>query len=320
MFELRHLRYFAAVADTLSFARAAERLHISQPPLSRQIQALEQELGTPLFVRSKRSVKLSAAGAALLPEVRRLLQSAEALGDSARRLAGGEAGSITLGCITTAAYNLLPHLLPEFQRRHPGVKVTLREATSDLQLAGLAEGDMDAGLLLPPVDDPRLGYLPLFRDTLVAALPATPPAGAETGWPALANLQPGAPLALRALSTLPFIMFPRQAGPGLYDLILGFCRGAGFSPRIEQQATHMQTIVSLVAAGMGVALVPASLQSVARAGVHFHPLTQPSPAVETGLAWRRDNDSPALRAFVALSEEMRAEELHPEEPHPATSN
>lgn len=296
--ELRHLRYFVTVAETLSFARAAERLHLSQPPLSRQIQALEQELGTPLFVRTKRSVRLSSAGAALLPEARRLLEQAAALRDSARRLAAGEAGRITLGCITTAAHNVLPQLLPEFQRRHPGVKVALQEATSDIQLAALRESRLDAGLVLPPVDDEWLRYLPLFRDPLVAALPAS--WDARAGGPALPR---SGPLPLRSLASQAFILFPRQAGAGLYDLIVGFCRRAGFSPRIEQEATHMQTIVSLVAAGMGVALVPASLQDLRRTGVRYRALAEKSPAVETGLAWRGDNDSPALAAFVQLARE-----------------
>ena len=299
MTELRHLRYFVTVAETLSFARAAERLHLSQPPLSRQIQALEQELGTPLFVRTKRSVRLSSAGAALLPEARRLLEQAAALRDNARRLAAGEAGRITLGCITTAAHNVLPQLLPEFQRRHADVKVVLQEATSDIQLAALRESRLDAGLVLPPVDDEQLRYLPLFRDPLVAALPASwdkTPAGRLA-------LPRSGPLPLKSLASQPFILFPREAGPGLYDLIIGFCRRAGFSPRIEQEATHMQTIVSLVAAGMGVALVPASLQALRRTGVRYRALAEKSPAVETGLAWRSDNDSPALAAFVQLARE-----------------
>ncbi len=305
MTELRHLRYFVTVAETLSFARAAERLHLSQPPLSRQIQTLEQELGTPLFVRTKRSVRLSSAGAALLPEAIRLLEQAEALRDSARRLAGGESGRITLGCITTAAHNVLPQLLPEFQRRHPGVKVVLQETTSDLQVAALAENRMDAGLVLPPVNDARLRYLPLFRDQLVAAVPTAWTAGGHPGAADLkAGLKGSGPMTLRSLASQPFILFPRQAGPGLYDLIIGFCRRAGFAPRIEQEATHMQTIVSLVAAGMGVALVPASLQAMRRTGVRYRPLAEKSPAVETGLTWRGDNDSPALQAFVQLAREL----------------
>ena len=296
--ELRHLRYFVTVAETLSFARAAERLHISQPPLSRQIQALEHELGTALFVRTKRSVRLSSAGLALLPEARRLIEQMEALKDNARRLAGGEVGRITLGCITTAAYNVLPQLLPEFQRRHAGVKVVLQEATSDIQLTALKEARMDAGLVLPPVEDAQLRYLPLFRDQLVAALPAALPPTWKAGAPGLAA---AGPVALRALATHSFILFPRHAGPGLYDLIVGFCRRAGFSPRIEQEATQMQTIVSLVAAGMGVALVPASMQALRRTGVRYRALAEKSPPVETGLAWRSDNDSPALQAFVQLA-------------------
>jgi DNA-binding transcriptional LysR family regulator len=292
--ELRHLRYFVAVADALSFARAARALNLSQPPLSRQIRALEEELGTALFARTKRSVQLTPAGAALLPEARRLLREADGLKAGAQRIAAGEVGTLALGFISVAAYNLLPELAPEFRRRHPGVKLVLQEATSDVLIAGLRQGDLDVGLVLPPVDAPGLEYAPLVHDTLIAALPA----GAD-------QARGRGPIRLAALADEPFILFPRRVGSSLYDEIVGACRRAGFAPRIEQEAIQMQTIVSLVAARMGVALVPASLEHLRRTGVVYRPLADARSRVEIGIAWRAGDASPAVRAFVALARERR---------------
>ncbi len=285
--ELRHLRYFVAVAEHLSFGRAAERLHISQPPLSRQIRALEDELGAPLFSRTRRSVRLTAAGAALLPEARRLLRDADALQAGARRLAAGAVGTLALGFISVAAYNLLPQLAPEFRRRHPGIKLVLQEATSDVQLGALAQGELDVGLVLPPVEAPGLEYAPLLHDTLVAALPAG--RGGK------------GPVAVGALRHEPFILFPRRVGTSLHDAIVGVCRRAGFAPRVAQEAIQMQTIISLVAAGMGIALVPAALRKLRRAGVVYRPLTDRAARVEIGVAWRAADDAPAVQAFVGLA-------------------
>jgi DNA-binding transcriptional LysR family regulator len=285
--ELRHLRYFVAVAEHLSFGRAAARLHVSQPPLSRQIRALEGELGATLFSRTRRSVRLTAAGVALLPEARRLLRDADALQAGARRLAAGEVGTLALGFISVAAYNLLPELAPEFRRRHPGIRLALREATSDVQLAALQQGELDVGLVLPPADAPGLDYAPLLEDTLVAALPA--------------GRGGRGPIALGALRDEPFILFPRPVGVSLYDAIVGACRRAGFAPRVEQEAIQMQTIVSLVAAGMGVALVPGALVNLRRTGVVYRPLAGTRPRIELGVAWRGADDAPPVQAFVALA-------------------
>ena len=282
--DLRVLRYFVAVAETLHFGRAAAALSMSQPPLSRQIRALEDELGVELFVREPRGVRLTPAGASLLPQARRLLREADAPAAGARELAQGEVGIVRLGFVSTAAYNVLPRVLPPFRRARPGIRLALVEATTDAQLTALRDDALDAGLLVPPVPE-TLRYEPLVREPLIAALPG------GRRWPR------GLPLA--ALAGEPFILFPRRAAPGLYDLIVGLCAGAGFVPRIEQEAIQMPTIVSLVGAGMGVALVPASLAHMRRTGVVYRPLAEPGPPMEVGLAWNQASPSPAVAAFVA---------------------
>jgi DNA-binding transcriptional LysR family regulator len=282
--DLRVLRYFVVLAETLHFGRAAARLSMSQPPLSRQIHGLERELGVELFIRGPHGVRLTPAGDALLPHARRLLREADALSAGAKELGRGDVGAVRLGFISTAAYNVLPRVLPEFHRRHPGIRLSLVESTSDAQFTGLSNDTLDAGLVIPPVLE-ALQYVPLLHEPLIAALPD------GRRWPRA--------LPLARLAGEPFILFPRQASQGLYDLIVGLCAGAGFAPRIEQEAIQMPTIVSLVAAGMGVALVPASIAEMRRTGVVYRPLAEPGPPMEVGLAWNEASHTPAVAAFVA---------------------
>ena len=290
--DLRQWRYFVTVADERHFGRAAARLSMTQPPLSQAIRALEEALGVALFARTKRSVELTAVGAALLPEVERLLAAADALPPLAQSLARGEAGSLSLAFVSTADYGLLPHLLREFGARNPRVRLQLTEATSDVQIDELAAGRIDAGLIIPPVP-PRhaagLSYLPVAREPLVVAMPAdASEAGEET------------PVRLADVAALPLVIFPRRLAPGLYDIITGCYGAAGVTPRIGQEAIQMQTIVSLVSAGMGVALVPQSLRNLRRTGVVYRPLAAGAPVVETGLAWRTGDVDPVLAAFIEI--------------------
>ncbi|MDS0795732.1 LysR substrate-binding domain-containing protein [Burkholderia pseudomultivorans] len=288
--DLRQWRYFATVADERHFGRAAERLSITQPPLSQAIRALEEALGVALFMRTKRSVALTAVGAALLPDVRRLLAAAEALPPLARRLARGEAGSLALAFVSTADYGLLPSLLRAFGARYPQVRLQLAEATSDVQIDELVAGRIDAGLVIPPVP-PRhaaeLSYLPVVREPLVVAMPA-----------ALSDAPEHEPVQLAEIAALPLVIFPRRLAPGFYDIITGCYGAAGETPRIGQEAIQMQTIVSLVSAGMGVALVPQSLRNLRRTGVAYRPLAGEAPVVETGLVWRTGDVSPVLAGFI----------------------
>lgn len=288
--ELRQLRYFVAVAEEKHFGRAAVRLHMTQPPLSQAIQSLEATLGTTLFARTRRSVALTPAGDALLPEARRLLQQAAALPELVRRAASGATGSMSLSFVSTADYSVLPPLLREFRERYPLVQIELREATTDIQVEDLVQGRIDAGLVIPPLAErarSELAYLRLTCEPLILAVPQG----------ALGRRKEA---TLAAVSDLPLIIFPRRIAPAFHDAILGCFRDAGLTPRIGQEAIQMQTIVGLVSAGMGVALVPQSVSNLKRPGVEYKALPDTGVLVETGLAWRHENTSPVLHAFLEL--------------------
>jgi len=291
--ELRQLRYFVTVAEEMHFGRAARRLHMTQPPLSQAIRQLEHALGdVALFERTSRSVALTAAGAALLPEAQRLLQQAAALPELMRRTAAGASGRLSLAFVSTADYSVLPPFLREFRAAYPDVAIELREATTDVQLDELMQQHIDVGLLIPPLPErvkAELDYLPLIAEPLILAAPQ-----------GLRALRGKRKAMLRDVAAMPLIVFPRRIAPAFHDAILACYHDAGLAPHIGQEAIQMQTIIGLVSAGMGIALVPQSVSNLKRPGVDYLPLTQKAPLVETGLAWRRDNASPVLRAFIEL--------------------
>ncbi|MFC0253293.1 LysR family transcriptional regulator [Massilia consociata] len=290
--ELRQLRHFVTVAEELHFGRAAERLHMTQPPLSQSIAGLEDLLGAPLFLRNRRQVALTPAGAALLPEARRILEDAAGLPDLVRRVAAGEAGRLLLSFVSTADYSVLPSILQRYRAAYPQVQLVLREATSDVQSEELLAGRIDAGFVIPPLPGNAHGlldYVKVLEEPLILCAPA-----------GLDALRGGVPVRLQDLPPLPLVIFPRAVAPALHDAILGCFRAAGLTPVIGQEAIQMQTIVSLVSGGMGLALVPQSVSNLMRAGVEYRALAGPTPLAETGLAWRRDNASPVLRGFLDL--------------------
>ncbi|MBF8178438.1 LysR family transcriptional regulator [Herminiimonas sp. KBW02] len=290
--ELRQLRHFVTVAEEMHFGRAAQRLHMTQPPLSQSIQALEALLGVQLFRRTSRSVALTPAGIALLPEAQRILQQTAALPDLMRRAASGASGRLSLAFVSTADYSVLPHFLREFREAYPQVEIDLREATTDVQLDELTQGRIDVGLLIPPLPDKarlQLDYLPVLSEPLILAVPK--------GLNAVRGKQT---VALQAVAELPLIIFPRRIAPAFHDAILACYRDAGLTPHIGQEAIQMQTIIGLVSAGMGIALVPQSVSNLKRPGVDYKALADKTPLVETGMAWRRDNTSPVLNAFLEL--------------------
>lgn len=293
--DIRQFRHFAAVAETLHFGRAAERLGMTQPPLSQSIMALERELGAPLFARTKRSVKLTPLGEQWLPHVLETLASVDALPDTARRLRDGQTGYLTLSFVSTADYSVLPDLVRRYAEAYPGVEIRLVEATSDVQIPALVGGERHAGIIIAPhggaLPEP-LAYRRLVSEPLVAA---TPQAWIDDGrLPVKVGV-----LGPDALLGAPLILFPRTVAPAFHDLVTGYFSARGRPARIVQEAIQMQTIISLVSAGLGVALVPASLRNLARAGVRYVEIEDP-PLLETGLAWRRDDEAPTLRGLLSL--------------------
>jgi DNA-binding transcriptional LysR family regulator len=289
--DTRQLRYFVAVAERLHFGRAAAALHISQPPLSRAIRGLEEQLGARLLARSRRKVELTAEGARLYEEAKRVLDQLERAAREVGAMAAGESGRLRLGFVSLADYGVLPGLLKAFKAARPGVALALREMLSPEQATALAAGELDFGLLLPPVAHPisgELEHLVMQSERFVAALPARHPAARRRGR-----------LALRELSGEAFVMVPRDIAPGLYDIVAGLAARAGFSIQVAQEAIQMQTVVSLVSSGLGVAIVPASIANLGRRGVVYRELADAHPRLDLWLAWRRGALGATARDFLA---------------------
>jgi DNA-binding transcriptional LysR family regulator len=289
--ELWQLRYFVAVAEQLHFGRAAQALHISQPPLSRAIRALELRLGVALFARTRRKVELTPEGARLLDEARRLTGQLERAVLELRGMAAGEQGRLRIGFVSLADYGVLPGLLKAYKSARPGVALALREMLSPEQAQALAAGALDFGLLLPPVAGAaELEHVVVQRERFVAALPARH------------RLARGrAKLPASELAGEPLVMVPREIAPGLYDIVRGIATRAGFSLNVAQEAIQMQTVVSLVSSGLGAAIVPASVANLGRRGVAYRELSDPHPRLDVWLAWRPGALGAAARDFVALA-------------------
>jgi DNA-binding transcriptional LysR family regulator len=282
--ELRHLRYFVTVADELHFGRAAARLGIAQPPLSRQIQKLEAELGFPLFDRSRRRVELSSAGAVLLAHARSVLESVETAVREARRTHAGERGRVAVGYPSSLAYTGLVGLLRAFRAAFPDVELTVRELPLAGQIEAIKARQLDVGFVRGPLADELLTAECVRREPLVVALPADHALATE------------GPLSLATLAAEPFVFFPRPRAPAFFDLLIALCEKAGFTPRILQEAPQVD-VLSLVAAGFGISILPASVREFRRADVVFRPLAG-APTTELLLVWRAHDTSPARQAFI----------------------
>ena len=295
--DVRQLRHFAAVARTLHFGHAADGLGMTQPPLSQSIMALEREVGAPLFVRTKRSVALTPFGKQWLTHVSTVLDAVNALPDVAQRLRDGTAGHLAISFVSTADYSILPTLVRRYASLFPNVEISLTEATSDVQIAALLEGKGHVGLVIPPPNAafPKLlSYLPLVTEPLIAAVPDS--------WITDGKLSLSAnQLSPEAVVGAPLILFPRQSAPGFHDLVTGYYAAHGGQARIVQEAIQMQTIISLVSAGMGIALVPASLRNLARTGVSYLNLGDTAPILETGITWRTGDTTPTIERFVSIA-------------------
>ena len=284
--ELRQLRYFVAVAEELHFGRAARRLHMAQPPLSQAIKQLESELDATLLARTSRRVELTDAGRLLLDEARRTLAQADRAATTARLAAQGATGWLRLAFVASAACDILPTLLPAQRAAAPDLALQLRELTTQGQLSALERDEVDLGIARDV--EPREGIVltPLREEPLVAAVPEGH------------ALAAAASLAVGDLAEEPFVLPPRLAVPRLHDAVLTLCREGGFSPRVAQEALQFPTILSLVTAGVGVAIVPAPVAAFRREGVAYVPLTEERARSSVALIHRADQEGAVLRSVV----------------------
>ncbi|HCW0494110.1 TPA: LysR family transcriptional regulator [Pseudomonas aeruginosa] len=289
--ELRHLRYFIAVAEELHFGRAAERLGISQPPLSQQIQALEEEIGARLFERTNRRVELTDAGRLFLDESRQVLAQVDKAVLLARRAHLGELGELKIGFTSSAPFtSTIPSSIHAFRKAYPDVHLDLQEMSSRQVLKALLEESLQVGVIRPLALPDAVHWVELFREPLVAVLRADHPlaAGSEDG------------LAIAALAEEPFVFFPRSYGTGLYDQVIALTRQAGFSPRIAQEAGEAMTIIGLVSAGLGVSILPASFRRTRVDGVVYRTLSDPEATTAVWLVRRQNEGSPLALSFIDL--------------------
>jgi DNA-binding transcriptional LysR family regulator len=289
--ELRHLRYFVAVAHEGHVTRAAEKLHIQQPPLSQQIRALEREIDAALFVRHPRGVSLTDAGRSFLADAEQILAQAEHAKIRARRTARGEVGRIAVGFTTSAPFHpLVARAIREFRGNRPNVSFVLEESSSGDMVSGLRDDRLDVAFIRSGLVDPEgITVHPLLQEDMVAAFPARHP------------LTKRARLTLKDLADETLILYRRPDGRGLYDVIIAACAEAGFSPHVGQEAPRIVSTLNLVAAGLGITIVPASLSRLPLEGVTYKPFTgRPGIKVPLNLACRADERSAATLAFIDL--------------------
>lgn len=291
--ELRHLKYFIVLAEELHFGRAAKRLGMSQPPLSQQIKQLEEEIGVVLLKRTKRQVVLTTAGEVFLDEARKSIAQTRHAVQAAQRAARGEIGQLSVGFVNSAVYGKIPAIFSLMRSRYPGVSLLLQDLTSEEQVEALKLNRIDVGLVRPPVVDAEsLTMRVIWQETLMIALPEGNP------------LTQKEEIAIEELAEESFIQIPRHVSPGYYDQCIRICARAGFSPKIVQEARTTPTIVSLIAGGMGVSILPASLLSLQRSGVVYRPLKKPAPTTDMAVIWRPADTSPTLRSFLEIIREV----------------
>ncbi|KJZ39009.1 LysR family transcriptional regulator [Pseudomonas fluorescens] len=285
---IRHLWLFLAVAEEQNFGRAAKRLGMSQPPLSEQIQVLEQALKVKLFDRSRRGAKLTPVGAAILPAVRKFAEQLERLELAVEEAVAGQSGMLTIGAISTAMFDVLPGLIEQLKSDYPHLTVSVREIDSVEAVPVLEAGDIDLAFARLDGDlGASIKSLPLTEDRLVVALPIDHPLASRKR------------ISLSSLSNESLVMFSRKVSPVYFDNLIATCRASGFSPRVLHEVRSVASQIAFVSYGQGIALVPASLKKLAPDNVVLRPLSKPLNVVTTAVAWNTDRANPLVEELVA---------------------
>lgn len=292
--DTRLLESFVAVAEELHFGRAAERVRITQPALSRQVRRLEDELEVELFVRDRRNVELTDAGRAFLEEARAILHRVDLARQMLRQAERGEIGTLSFGYEESTNYSVFPNVVRLYRERFPGVALELHEMSTAEQIEALLGGEIDVGLVQEPLYTEELRVETVLYESLVVALPDHHPLAAESE------------VALEDLADEPFVFFPRWTRPGCYDMIIGLCRMAGYAPNVVQEIESKQSLVGLVAAGMGVSLVNEYVNRLRRPGLVYKNIIQSDAQVNTALAWPPENETPLISKFLNVAREAAA--------------
>ncbi|WP_100487368.1 acetoin biosynthesis transcriptional regulator AlsR [Sporolactobacillus pectinivorans] len=297
--ELRHLIYFITVAEELHFGRAAERLQMTQPPLSKQIQQLEEEMGVTLFKRNKRHVELTTAGEFFLPEARQAIAQIDQAVDTAQRAQRGEFGRLVIGFVGSATYDILPQFIREYRRIFPHVAVILHEMSTPAQVSALIGGRIDVGLLHPPVSSSLIETAPAKRGFAALSLSKNDPLARQDK------------IRIEDLRDKPFIVVSREIWPGLYDEFLSLFQNVDFTPKIVQEATEYQMVVGLVSAGIGIGVVPATAEKLFNLEVVYRRIEDHPLHAVLSMAHLKKNSNPALKQFISLTRRISEKEEQP---------
>lgn len=287
--ELRHLRYFRTVAEELHFGKAAARLNMAQPPLSLQIRQLEEEIGVPLFRRTKRNVELTEEGEVFLEKVYQIFNSLDEAIEKVRMVNRGEIGEILIGFIASAAYDILPSIIKYYKKQYPAMHVVLKQLTSEEQIKALQEGNLHIGIVSEPIESEEIAHEIIRCEPMVIAIQKEHPLASQSS-----------AIDLIAFANDPFLLTGRKSNPRYYDGVINCCYQAGFSPKIVQETEEMSSVLSLVSAGIGVALVPASMQLLLANKIVYRDIRNINYRTTTALAWESGNKSPIIHAFIDL--------------------
>ncbi|BBU40765.1 LysR family transcriptional regulator [Aeribacillus sp. FSL K6-1121] len=289
--ELRHLKYFLTVAEDLHFGKAAARLNMAQPPLSLQIRQLEEEIGVPLFHRTKRKVELTKEGQLFLEKVNQIFKDLEEAVESVKRVNRGEVGKIAIGFISSSAYDILPTIIEHYRKAYPNIHIDLQQLTTREQLKALHEGAIDIGILCQPanIKNDGIHFEVIRQERMMIALPEDHRLASGTS-----------PIHLEELAGDSFILTGRKANQSHYDTVINSCYQAGFHPKVVQETQELPTVLSLVSSGMGVAIVPSSIQHVLKNKVVYRDIYNNPITTSTAFAWKSGNLSPTVHAFLNL--------------------